>query len=385
MRKKPESFPKFNDDQLSLGLDRVAQMYERISMNLFFRMIQRIKQRGAYDLAENPYLWHLEKLNDMGLLNRENIDYVIKETGISKKLLYEVIENEGLKVYENTHDQLAESQGSKALQINGVKSSLESYANQTFLDLDNLVNETLLTRNASQNGASLVYRGMLQDIVGEVTTGTKTTDRAVADVVMAAIGKGIPSNFRDKAGRRWAIDTYARTAITSTKYRVYNDMRKKASDEFGIDTYYYSVKPAARPACAPIQGKLVTYGAGFESEEGYVESLDDHGYGSPAGCLGVNCHHFLTPYVIGVNSLPNEKVPSQEEAVENGKLQAKQRAYEREIRANKRKLEAAKRLDNEELTDFYKDKVRSNQQRLRTLVNDTDFLTRDYNREKIYF
>ena len=35
-----------------------------------------------------------------------------------------------------------------------------------------------------------------------------------------------------------------------------------------------------------------------------ILSLSDYGYGSPAGCLGINCGHFLTPFIVGVNEKP---------------------------------------------------------------------------------
>lgn len=378
-----------NNDQMTLGASRLAELYERLAQNLMLRMVQRIKERGTVDLEENPYLWHLQKLNDMHMLNKEVIEYVSKETGVAKKLLYQIMENEGLKVYEDTSQQLAEQLSKEPPDnYNGVKETLSKYADQTFRELDNYVNQTLLTTNMGKNAAMLVYQKMIEETVAEVTIGLKTKDKAISDVVNKWLDKGIQSSFIDQAGRRWNIDTYARAIVQSTTYRVYNEMRTSASEELGVNTFYYSVHTAARPACAGIQGKIVTKARkGFFSSDhqtGYVTSLYDHGYGEAGGCLGINCRHFLTPFIIGVNQLPDTEVPSETDAVENGKLQAKQRAYERAIREDKYKLEAAKILKRKNYIDQYQNKLSTHRQGLRNLIDDNEFLHRDYNREKTY-
>ena len=66
--------------------------------------------------------------------------------------------------------------------------------------------------------------------------------------------------FTDKGGKRWRADTYARTIIKTTSWRVYREARKAPADELGIDTFYYSMKPAAREMCAPLQHQIVTTG-----------------------------------------------------------------------------------------------------------------------------
>ncbi|TYC48807.1 capsid protein [Weissella muntiaci] len=379
---------KVNEDQMTMLASMVGDIYSSLGQELFMRLIERIKQRGVADLQDNPYLWQLEKLNDMHMLNQENIKLILERTGIAKELLYQIIENEGLKVYSNTAEQLANDLNADTFSYNGVQEALSSLANQTFLDIDNLVNQTLLTTNMSDNATMRLYKKMIEQSVAEVVTGTKTADRAISDVVMKWIDKGISSSFTDKGGHEWSIDRYARTVMESTTYRVYNDMRMQAADEFGISTFHMSSHAAARPACAPIQGHIVTKNTqGFDSGDeaiGYVESIWQHGYGSASGTMGINCHHVLTPFVIGVNELPDEEIPNPKDAIANGEKQAKQRSYERGIRDAKYKLHAAKLLDDKGLVNKYQQLLNSRQAGLRKLLASNDFLNRDYSREKIY-
>lgn len=83
-------------------------------------------------------------------------------------------------------------------------------------------------------------------------------------------------------------------------YRVYREMRERPAEELGIDTFYYLMKATAREACAPLQHQIVTKDEAFTAEDGtQVYSLNDYGYGSPGGCLGINCGHMMTPFILG--------------------------------------------------------------------------------------
>ena len=376
-----------NDDQMTLMSSKVGDIYQKMAQDLMLQIIKRIKERGTADLEREPWLWQLEKLNSMYMLNEQNIKYIQKQTGIARKLLNKIIKNEGLKVYQNTYQQLAE-QLNVENNPSDVKQALDSYVNQAFLDLDNYVNQTLLSSNFGNNTVMKMYKSIIEELAAKVAGGIMTADQAIAETIMQWVDRGVPSFFVDAAGRRWNIDTYARMIIDSTIFRVYNDMRTKASEELGVDTFYYSIHAASRPACAPIQAKVITKGSGFYSEElGYhVDSLSAHGWGTPGGCLGNRCKHYLTPFIIGVNELP--ELPNQlknlteEQAIENGKKQARQRAYERSIRDNKFKLEAAKAIEDIKLIEKYRNLLANNRVGLMALLKENDFLFRDYVREQ---
>ncbi len=377
---------KVNPDQMNIGTSLVGDMYANMAQELMIRMIKRLKKRGAWDLQKNPYAWQLEKLNDMHMLNAENIKYIAQQSGIAEKQLRYVIQNEGLKVYEDTSEQLAEETGSAVPPTNGVQDTLQAYADQTFRDIGNFVNQTLLSTNLGENGAMRVYKSIIEQTTAEVATGLKSPDMALRDTVTKWVDKGIPSSFTDKGGHTWSIERYARTVINSTTSRVFRQMRTQAADDLGVDTFYMSAHPAARPACASIQGHVVTKAKkGFESNDpdvGYVASLYDHGYGEPGGTMGINCHHYLTPFVIGVNRVPDDPVPSPEEAVANGEKQARQRAYERAIVKSKNQLEAAKALGDKPLMRKHQDDLTRYRKGLRNLIDENEFLHRDYSRER---
>ena len=380
MSKRPPI--QFNDEQLELGSSRLADLYHKLTVDLFNQMVDRLLERGSVSLADNPYIWQLEKLNQMHALNEHNLKVISKYTDISEEQLRNVIEGEGLKIYTDTKAQLLEDLGRNGnIDTSNVQKQLEAYIEQAGGDINNLINTTL------PNSVIDVYRNIVQETVGKVAIGTMTPDKAVAETVMKWQEVGF-RGFKDRGGKNWRIDNYARAVIKTTTRRVYRQMRTQPADELGVDTFYYSKKATAREACAPLQGHIVTYGEAREEGNYSVLSLADHGYGTPAGCLGINCGHYLTPFVIGINDLPDlgEDVQdvTPEEAIENANAEAKQRSFERSIRASKERLEVAKKLGDKDIEDKIKAQIRAKQGALRAFLKDNPFLHRDYQREKIY-
>ena len=373
---------QFNDEQLELGSSRLADLYHKLTVELFEQMVDRLLERGTTSLTDNPYIWQLEKLNQMHALNEHNLKVISKYTDITEEQLRNVIEGEGLKIYTDTKSQLLEDLNKDPhFDTSHVQKQLEAYLEQASGDIDNLINTTL------PNVVNEVYRNIAKETVAKVATGVATPDKAIAETVMKWQEVGF-RGFKDRGGKNWRIDNYARTVVKTTTRRVYRQMRTQPADELGIDTFYYSKKATAREACAPLQHHIVTYGEARE-EGGYsVLSLADHGYGTPGGCLGINCGHYLTPFVISINDMPDlgddVKNITPEDAIRNANAQAKQRALERSIRDSKEKLHIANKLGDKDLIDKYKSRIRTQQGAMRDFLKDKPFLRRDYAREKYY-
>lgn len=377
-KKKPI---KLNDEQLMLDASNVADIYHQLTLDLFDQVIDRLKERGSVSLEENPYLWQLEKMNEMGLLNEDNVSLISERSGIAEEQLRYVIQNEGYKVYKDTKEQLLESMGGDFTDNSLIQTNLAAYVNQTMGDIDNLINTTL------PMSVRKVYQSIIEESVAKVVTGLTTSDKAISDTVMKWAEKGF-YGFTDSQGKRWKADTYARQVIKSTAWRVYREARKAPADEMGIDTFYYHKKATAREMCAPLQHQIVTTGVARTEAGERILALADYGYGHPAGCQGINCTHEMTPYIPGVNYKPDLpdylKDLTPEEAIANANVQAKQRALERSIRKSKELLHVAEKLGDSELISKYKSKVRMKQGAMRGFLSQHPYLHRDYAREKYY-
>ena len=377
-KKKPI---KLNDEQLMLDASRVADIYHQLTLELFDQVIDRIKKRGSASLDDNPYIWQLEKMNEMGLLNEDNVKLISDRSGIAEEQLRHVIQNEGYKVYKDTKEQLLESMGGEFTDNSLIQTNLAAYVNQTMGDIDNLINTTL------PMSVRKVYQSIIEESVAKVVTGLTTSDKAISDTVMKWAEKGF-YGFTDSQGKRWKADTYARQVIKSTAWRVYREVRMAPAEELGIDTFYYHKKATAREMCAPLQHQIVTTGVARTEKGERILALSDYGYGYAWGCQGINCTHEMTPYIPGANykpDLPDElKDLTPEQAIENANAQAKQRALERSIRQSKEFLHVAEKLGDSDLISKYKSKVRIQQGAMRDYLKQHPFLHRDYAREKYY-
>ncbi|HER8963756.1 TPA: phage minor capsid protein [Streptococcus pyogenes] len=379
-KKKPI---KLNDEQLMLDASQVADIYHQLTLDLFDQVVDRIKERGSASLDDNPYIWQLEKMNEMGLLNEDNIKLISERSGIAEEQLRHVIQGEGYQIYQDTKQQLIEATGGTGTGASSlIQTNLAAYVNQTMNDIDNLINTTL---PKSVIGA---YKSIIEEATAKVVTGLATSDKAIADTVMKWAKKGF-YGFTDSQGKRWRADTYARQVIKSTAWRVYREVRMAPAEEMGIDTFYYSKKSTAREMCAPLQHQIVTTGVARTEKGERILALSDYGYGSAGGCLGINCRHEITPFVVGANYKPDlgedVKDLTPEQAIENANAQAKQRALERSIRQSKEFLHVAEKLGNQELIDKYKNKVRIQQGAMRDYLRQHPFLHRDYARERYYY
>lgn len=379
-KKKPI---KLNDEQLMLDASQVADIYHQLTLDLFDQVIDRIKERGSASLEDNPYIWQLEKMNEMGLLNEDNLKLISDRSGIAEEQLRHVIQNEGYKIYKDTKQQLLEATGGGGFAGNSlIQTNLAAYVNQAMGDIDNLINTTL------PMSVRKVYQSIVQESVAKVVTGLTTSDKAISDTVMKWAKKGF-YGFTDSQGKRWKADTYARQVIKSTAWRVYREVRMAPAEELGIDTFYYHKKATAREMCAPLQHQIVTTGVARTEKGERILALSDYGYGYAWGCQGINCTHEMTPFIPGANykpDLPDElRDLTPEQAIENANVQAKQRALERSIRRSKEFLHVAEKLGDQELIDKYKSKVRIQQGAMRDYLKQHSFLHRDYAREKYYY
>ena len=139
-KKKPI---KLNDEQLMLDASQVADIYHQLTLELFDQVIDRIKERGSASLDDNPYIWQLEKMNEMGLLNEDNLKLISDRSGIAEEQLRYVIQNEGYQIYKNTKEQLLEATGGDFVDNSLIQTNLAAYVNQTMGDINNLINTTL--------------------------------------------------------------------------------------------------------------------------------------------------------------------------------------------------------------------------------------------------
>ncbi|MDW3030808.1 phage minor capsid protein, partial [Enterococcus faecium] len=105
-------------------------------------------------------------------------------------------------------------------------------------------------------------------------------------------------------------------------------------------------------------------------------------YGEPSGTQGISCTHILYPGRPDVNT-NNQPRYDPEEVQRNAEIQQKQRRLERDIRYQKKRMNAALELEDPETVQMCKQVIANKQKQLRELINEHEFLVRDYSREQV--
>lgn len=371
--------------QMNRAANKIADNYTRLEQQLFYLLIDATKDTRSLLLdADHPLQWRLAMLEKMGGLTKEVVRIVSRTAGVSEKQIYELINGAGLTIAQQMSGQLAGTLKAKPKPVSmDIQTIIKSYGRQTFRDIDNNVNQTLLTTNYGKNGAVKVYQDIINKTSLDISTGRKTPQRALTDNILQWQDKGLQSALIDKGGHHWSLEGYTRTVLTSTANRVYNDIRVQTMKEYDTVLCVMTSHPASREACAPIQGKVVNIVPASDPRyDPEFDTIYNHGYGEPAGTLGINCGHMFYPYVKGI-SHNFQKHYDPKEAQANMETQQKQRYYERSIRHKKRQLETAKRTGDEVAQRRLKKGIRGYQKKLRTIVDDNQFLSRQYDRERI--
>ncbi len=368
--------------------DKVADQYVILQQEIFGMLIDTLKgvRPRLTDLkAEEMVEWRIKALAQMDALTQQVIDYVKKQSPAIAKAVDEVIKRDGLKVSQSFNRDLAKllNQPIKPVSAETMQ-VLDSYAAQTWKSLDNNINQSLLSTNVGKNPALRVYQDILNKSTLAATTGLKTPQEAIFDNIDEWVKTGLPTTLIDKGGHKWSLESYTRTVITTTALRTYNDVRMQSLKDYNQTLAIMTSHPAARPACAPIQGKVVnTVDHGDPQFNPKYPTIYDYGYGTPAGTLGINCMHQLYPYVEGV-TINRQKHYDEQEAIKNGQIQQMQRYYERQVRKWKQRKDAAERIGNTNLVAKCNSAIRGYQAKIRQLVKENDFLTRQYDRESTW-
>ena len=367
----------------------IADYYAYTEQQMFYILIDTFKKTRPQlaDAEKDPQKimeWRLKALSELGGLTDKVINLISRSSGYSKRAIYDLIEKDGLKVTKQLNRKLARTLKKPVHDVSlQSRAIINSYVNQTMRGVNNYVNQTLLTRNYGKNTAAKTYQEIVNKTVLDVIVGKKTPQKALMDNIYSWRDKGMSSALIDKAGHQWSLEGYTRTVIQSTTSRVYNDLRIQSLKEFDSVLCVMSSHPAARPACAPIQGKIVCIVPKSDPRcEDSYPNIYDHGYGTPAGTQGINCQHALYPYIKGISHNYQKQYDS-DEAVKKMQIQQKQRYYERGVRKNKRKLELAQRAGDADGISRYSAGVRGYQAKLRKIVKEHDFLARQYSREQI--
>src|SRR5690625_2391911 len=168
--------PKITPHQLNMYTQPVTHVYQALEQEIFEMIARRLKTSKHYD-ADNVLEWQIDKMNQLRLVNDETVKALSKATGIAEKEIRKAIYNTGIETIKSVDYELKDTYRTLPLptQIDVI---LESYVRQTFRELDNFVNQTLITTNFGEGTVTRMYRHIVEETTGKVLSGLKTTNKA---------------------------------------------------------------------------------------------------------------------------------------------------------------------------------------------------------------
>lgn len=366
--------------------DKISDIYAKLEQDIFKLLISAVKGSDWDKInSDNALMWQVEQLSKMNSLTKDVIKIVAKSNKVSEPELTHLVKRNGLQIVNEIDSQLQKTMNKGVAVGADTADMLDSIMRQTFLDINNNVNQTLLTTNYDNNSAMKTFQSIVKQSTLEVTSGLKTPEKAVKDNIYKWVEKGIQTTLVDKGNHGWSLESYSRLVVNATAHRTFNDLRLKRMRDYGMGQAVMSSHIAARRACAFIQGKVVNVvTSDNEAYNPKYDSIYNHGYGKPQGTQGINCSHTLIPFDPDVNADVTENHYDPDEAMKRGDEQQKQRNMERAIRNSKKKLVAAEQLNDTEMISKMKSQISNQQSNLREFISDKDYLGRDYSREQIY-
>lgn len=373
--------PRVTPHQIDIWAGNMSELYESLEGEIIRIIIKRLKG-GKDDILQ----WQAKKLSELHLFNSEVTKLLSDVTKVAEKEIKRMFEDAGNAIVEDIDKAMPYPTEPKPSNLDNV---MRGYFEQSWSDIDNFVNQTLIATNYGRGTATKAYTDVLNRTAAQFNTGLYTFEDAVERSVMELAQKGINSTFIDRGGHTWSLERYTRTVLKSTLGNTYDKVRKDRMADYDVHTVLVTSHAGARDACSIIQANVVDLRQPDEipPDSEYKSIYDDYWnayYGEPGGHRGINCEHLHIPFIPGVNT-NNQPEFDQELNAEVAKNRDIQRRIERSIVKHKKNLMVSKHFGNEEKVQYWQSMVTKRQKAMRLhLKNNGDYLSRDYRKEKVY-
>ncbi|MDH5115180.1 phage minor capsid protein [Lactococcus lactis] len=367
--------------QLDLWSSNMSSVYQSLEGEILRLIIKRLNN-GSSNIAD----WQLQKLRELHLFNSETAEMISKITGISEKNIKQMFNDLGNSTIEEIDSLVASGLHLTPLPSN-IDEVMRAYYNQAWGDLNNYVNQTLLSTNYGYGSIlSRLYTDIINKTAATFNTGIFTFEEALERTVRQWAQQGIKSTFIDKGGHTWSIERYVRTVLKSTMGNTYNELRTSRMSEYGVNTVVVTSHMGSRLACSLIQGHVVDLRQNVPDNYEYKSIYDPYwraDYGEAGGHRGVNCRHAWIPFIPGVNT-NNQPLFDKAENDKVAALQKRQRELERRIIKFKKNKMVSEAMGNKEGVQSWQRSITATQKAIRQLVDSNEYLSRNYKREKVY-
>ena len=340
----------------------MGEVYAAVTDQILINLARHFKYIADGAIPGGAWAYQVEKLAEMGQVNRETEAIILSMLGDADNVLQELLEQairDGLKDVEKPLKKAAEQGlllGKGFLPPDVAPRQMQAFRAfyEQSADKLNLVNTVML------ESTQAVYQATVTDIVtrisatqdilnvatGEVVSGVSPLNQAVRQAVKKMVENGI-TGFIDHGGHHWSPEAYVTMDVRTTMGNTARAAVFERMDEYNDDLYQVSHHDGARPLCYPWQGKVISRIDAVrdvtddQGETVHVYAQSETSYGEPAGLFGINCGHYPIPFIPGFSRIRPPDQNKEQNDKEYSESQ-EQRRLERQLRYERRDLNVLK-------------------------------------------
>lgn len=364
-----------NEELVNKAIKPLIEMYAKIESNLLSMIAEHFQMNAEF---LNSDYWRIQKLEEMGLLNDEVIEYLAQYTDSTKEEILKALEEIGYDTFNINKLESAFENGKIKINPNILieNNTIQNIINSAYNELSNHFIEL---SNKILNSTRDAYLNVVEESYLKTSMGTHSYQEAIRESLNNLGNKGITTltyTTTDDEGnvtgiRNYDVEGTVRRDILTGVRSLSNNINKTVVEELECEWVYLSEHLRCRPTHFDWQGTIIKY-----EDLGRVTR-----YGEVDGLAGINCAHYFEPY-FGDARGDELKIISKEDATEQYNLSQQQRYLERGIRKWKRKVEIFKANGDIDAYGKSQNKVKEWQNRLSNFTKNNN-LRRDYTREYV--
>ncbi len=328
---------------------RLLELYRQLENFILKDITRRLLSAGEMTATADRLIW---KTKQMGLSQAEIKKKLLELTGLTEKELQRLLQDAVLTSWKDDRTTFGKLgiEVSNPLKNAAVIRVMDAEFKKSLGELANLTRTTM-------NQSQIDLINMLDEADLRVAAGVQSYSAAVCDILDRYAGRGIYVDY--PSGARRTLEAAVRccvvTSMNQTAAQVTNQYIVEAGAEYVLVSAHLGARVAQKgqphiASHADWQGKVYRIRG---SEPGCPNLLESTGYDidqktgqgtvkNPLGLHGYNCRHSHKPWDKRLrNPYADENGKLKIDSEENRKqyeLQQKQRAMERNLRAQKRKL-----------------------------------------------
>lgn len=331
-------------------------------------------KRNMHKYTDTSDMWQAIKMKDLEQYRREMAREIAASTKKAKKMAKLILGEEFIKGADKTDAFMRQFK----LQVQPSSSNDFFKANRRKLNamLEAVYGDLDKASHAVYRQMDDVYRQTLFKAEIAKNAGVFTPEQAMDVATRDFLEKGI-NCIKYSNGNMVNIASYVEMVIRTSGKRALMVGEGARNQEWGVSTIKITQHGSTCELCSPWQGRVLiddVYSGG-KPQDGPYPLLST---AMAEGLFHPNCRHGSGTYFEGISNAPE---PYDQASVEaNYEKEQQQRYNERKIREWKRKAAGSMDEGNKRKAEA---KVREWQAKQRKLLEDNDWLRRDYHREKV--